>query len=211
MYLTDLQLNAVKEVLTIGAGCAANSLNEMLDTLVSLQIPAMQLLSLDEARQHVAKLGWGRVSSVQMSFSVPLKGNAALVFPHDSAATLVTLLAEDEDDRHDAAGMRIATLEELGNIVLSGVLGSVSNLLKQRISFSQLHRGEGNDFPSRLAGVEVSPRARVIVASTRVGAAKHEFQGEIFLFLESGALETLVAALDRCIELPSSIELTLSA
>lgn len=202
MYLTELQLDALKEVINTGVGYAAGSLNELVGTPISLRVPEVDVLPLREARQRVAAFGWTRVASVQLSFSGPLKGNVALVFPYDSAVKLVSLLTGDEGSNPDVDGIRAATLEETGNIILNGVVGSISNLLKGQISFSIPYYSEQGGLPARFAGLESFPSVQVVIARARFVVAQHEIEGEIFLFLEMSALENLLCALESYMESP---------
>jgi len=203
MYLTDLQLDALKEVINLGVGYAAGSLNELVGTPISLRVPEVDIMPLDEARLRATTMGWGRVASVHLAFSGPLKGNVALVFPYDSAVKLVSLLTGDEGCNSDVDGIRAATLEETGNIILNGVVGSISNLLQGKISFSIPYYSEQGGLPARFAGSDNSSGVQVIFARARFGVAEQEIEGEIFVFFEMGSLESLVAALDRLIELPA--------
>jgi len=200
MYLTELQLDALKEAINLGVGYAAGSLNEMIGNPISLQVPEVDVLSLEEAQLRVGAFGWNRVASVQLAFSGPLTGNVALVLPYDSAVELVSLMTGDEGANTDVDGIRAATLEETGNIILNGVVGSISNLLRGQISFSIPYYSEQGGLPERLMGMQLRAGAHVVLARARFCVANHEIVGEIFLFLEMGALECLVDALDRFIE-----------
>jgi len=203
MYLTELQLDALKEVINLGVGYAAGSLNELVGTPISLRVPDVDIMCLDEARLRATALGWSRVASVHLAFSGPLKGNVALVFPYDSAVKLVSLLTGDEGGNPDVDGIRAATLEETGNIILNGVVGSISNLLKGEISFSIPYYSEQGGLPARFSGADHTAPAQIIFARARFGVAQEEIEGEIFLFFEMRSLESLVAALDRLIEQPA--------
>lgn len=201
-FLTELQFDALKEVVNTGVGYAAGSLNELVGSPVSLNVAEVQVLPLDFAGKRVAAFGWERVASVQLTFSGPIRGDIALVFPYDSAVKLVSLLTGDEGSNTDVDGIRAATLEETGNIILNGVVGSISNLLKGRISFSIPFYSEHGGMPSRLANKQESAGVHVILARARFGVANHEIEGEIFLFFDVNAFESLVSALDRFIGSP---------
>jgi chemotaxis protein CheC len=103
----------------------------------------------------------------------------------------------DEGSNTDVDGIRAATLEETGNILLNGVVGSVSNLLQGKISFSIPYYSEQGGLPEQYAGAEFAGHSHVILARSRFGVADHEIEGEIYLFFEMGGLERLVQALDR--------------
>lgn len=202
MYLDELELDALKEAINVGVGFAAGSLNELLGMPISLQVPEVDVMPLDEALVRVSAFAWNRVASVQLAFSGALSGNVALVFPYDSAVELVSLLTDDEASSTEVDGIRAATLEEVGNIIVNGVVGSISNLLEGQISFSIPYYSEQGGLPARLPGVKHAAGAHVVLARARFFVAEHEIEGEIFLFLDLLALESLTAALDRYIEMP---------
>jgi len=200
MQLTELQVDALKEVMNVGVGYAASSLNELVGTHVSLCVPEIAMLTYEGAVARFADLGWNILSTVQLRFSGPLKGDVALIFPSDSAVKLVSLLTGDEGGNSDVDGIRAATLEEAGNILLNGVVGSISNILDQNISFSVPYYSEGG-LPSGLGSTGENTVIHVIFARARFNMAEHEIQGEILLFLGLGYLEALMSALDRYISL----------
>ena len=201
MHLTEIQLDALREVINIGVGYAAASLNELVGRPISLRVPEVNILNLEETRERLAAFGSERVAAVRLSFNGPLKGNVALIFPYDSALRLVFLLTGDEGSNADVDAVRAATLEETGNIILNGVVGSVSNLLQGQISFSIPYYSEQGGLPSRF-GADAPSSLHVILARARFGVADHEIEGEIFLFFEMTSLEHLVAALDKFIASP---------
>lgn len=200
MYANDLQLDALREVINLGVGYAAGSLNELVGRPISLQVPEVEVMPLEQAKLCVEAFGWGRVASVQLTFSGALAGNVALVLPYDSAVNLVAILTEDEGSNSDVDGIRAATLEETGNIILNGVVGSISNLLNDQISFSIPYYSEQVGLPARLAGMNASPEMQVIIARARFTVSANQIEGEIFLFLELSALQGLLAALDKFLE-----------
>jgi chemotaxis protein CheC len=198
MELTELQVDALKEVMNLGVGYAACSLNELVGTHVSLDVPEIAVLNFEGALARVATLGWNVLSTVQLQFSGPIRGDVALIFPSDSAVKLVSLLTGDDGCNSDVDGIRAATLEEAGNILLNGVVGSISNLLQKNISFSVPYYSEGG-LPSGLGEASGPGAIHVIFGRARFNMAEHEIQGEILLFLGVGCLEALVAGLDRYI------------
>lgn len=197
MYLNELQLDALKEVINLGVGYAASSLNELVGRPISLRVPEVEVLSLEDAMLRANAFGGGRVASVRLVFSGALSGSAVLAFPYDGALRLVLLMTGDEGSNTDVDGIRAATLEETGNILLNGVVGSVSNLVQGSIAFSIPYYTEQGGLPERYLDAEFVAGARVVLARSRFGVAGHEIEGEIFLFFEMGSLERLVEALDR--------------
>jgi chemotaxis protein CheC len=203
MFPSDAQLDALKEVINIGVGYAAASLNEFVGRPIALQVPEVEVIPLNEACDRVGAFRWERVASVQLTFSGSLSGSVALVFPYDNAVNLVGLLTEDGcGAATDVDSIKAATLEETGNIVLNGVVGAISNLLEGRILFSIPYYTEQVWLPVRAAGSAASPAVQVILARARFTVSERQIQGEIFLFLELSALRDLLQALDHFTQAP---------
>lgn len=136
MHLSPEQLDALQELLNIGVGRAAGSLNQMIEKPIRLHIPFIQVGTREELTPHIQQIQQAPVSSVQLPFQGTFSGSACLLFPTTSAATLITALIGDEEDSDTMDSLREATLTEIGNIVLNGVMGSLANILQNRITYS---------------------------------------------------------------------------
>ena len=136
MHLSPEQLDALQELLNIGVGRAAGSLNQMIEKPIRLHIPFIQVGTREELTPHIQQIQQAPLSSVQLPFQGTFSGSACLLFPTTSAATLITALIGDEEDSDTMDSLREATLTEIGNIVLNGVMGSLANILQNRITYS---------------------------------------------------------------------------
>ena len=136
MHLSPEQLDALQELLNIGVGRAAGSLNQMIEKPIRLHIPFIQVGTREELTPHIQQIQQAPLSSVQLPFQGTFSGSACLLFPTTSAATLITALIGDEEDSDTMDSLREATLTEIGNIVLNGVMGSLANILHNRITYS---------------------------------------------------------------------------
>lgn len=136
MHLSPEQLDALQELLNIGVGRAAGSLNQMIEKPICLHIPFIQVGTREELTPHIQQIQQAPVSSVQLPFQGTFSGSACLLFPTTSAATLITALIGDDEDSDTMDSLREATLTEIGNIVLNGVMGSLANILQNRITYS---------------------------------------------------------------------------
>jgi len=136
MHLSPEQLDALQELLNIGVGRAAGSLNQMIEKPIRLHIPFIQVGTREELTPHIQQIQQAPVSSVQLPFQGTFSGSACLLFPTTSSATLITALIGDDEDSDTMDSLREATLTEIGNIVLNGVMGSLANILQNRITYS---------------------------------------------------------------------------
>ncbi len=195
MKLTVDQLEALQELVNIGVGRAAKVLNGVIGSHILLRIPFVQILSPSQVQQELQKrLGLNAISSVQLAFTGSFAGSAQLVFPVDSAAKLVSLLTDEETDTLDLNALKIGTLTEIGNIVINGVIGSIGNLLKQRLDYSLPTYTE--DTVEHLLTTDVEVPATVLLAQTRFTIEKLDIEGDIILIFHVDSFKNLLSAIN---------------
>jgi chemotaxis protein CheC len=187
------QLAALSEILNIGVGSAAELLCEMLRSRVLLQVPEVRLLQLEELHRDFPELAAPRLAAVEMPFRGLLSGTSALLFPAHSAAELVNALTPDGDPSDDLDAIRAATLTEVGNIVLNGVMGAMANTLSTRFSYTLPTFAERTVAELWRADAEQS----VLLARTRFRVESTEIEGDVLVLLEVGCLDEMLRAVDR--------------
>jgi chemotaxis protein CheC len=200
--LTEERLDALQELINIGVGRAASILNEMVDSRIILQVPFVKVLSLAQLQQELAKLfNHGQFSSVRLSFTGFFSGTAELIFPTESASTLVSVLTGEELDSPDLDAVKIGTLSEIGNIVINGVMGSISNVLKRHMNYG-LPMYVEDSIDKLLLLNDYSDRTVFLVAQARFEIEQLELIGDIVLIFETSSFGVLLDAIDRELEVP---------
>jgi len=86
--LTELERDALGEVSNIAMARAANSLRQMVEHEVLLSVPAVEILSQDQATQLVAKPDNPNLVAVRQDFSGAFAGRALLIFPEANSLEL---------------------------------------------------------------------------------------------------------------------------
>lgn len=201
MNLTDSQLNTLQEVFNIGVGRAAGVLNEMIGLHICLQIPWVKILSPLEAKKELAqRLGGQPLSAVRLTFDGTLSGNAQLVFPTDSASQLVTLLTEGELSSPDLDSIKIGALTEVGNIVLSGIMGAMSNLLQQDFEYLLPNYLEDH-VEHLLETADYDANHTILLAQNSFKIEDMPIKGNIILVFKLGSFENLMAAISRLMDI----------
>jgi len=197
--LTVDQLDALTELINIGVGQAAGMLNEMIEFRIQLQVPWLKFLSSSELQLELGgRLGKDRLASVQLEFSGSFGGNAQLVFPTDSAATLVEVLTGEESESPALNELKIGTLTEVGNIVINGVMGSISNILTQPINYDVPNYIEEDiEHLLPLRNRKSDDIGEFLLAQTRFDIEELQVQGDIILFFNMGSFNALLAAIDN--------------
>lgn len=199
MDLTDEEIDVLKELFNVGVGRAAGTLNEMLSSRVTLQVPSVKVFKRSEMNEEIEEAKTRKVSSVDVTFQGTLTGLAALIFPPDSASKLVAMLAKEESENTDLDAIRAGTLTEVGNIILNGVMGTFSNMLKQQLNFSIPTYKE--DVVSNLLSLNGNnPEEMIILARAHFKIEEHLIEGDVILLFEVRSFDVLLSSIDNVIE-----------
>ena len=197
MELNPTQMDVLRELVNIGIGKAAARLNAMVKSHVHLHVPTITIVPASGIQEALSEFFQEKVSAVRMSFSGGLHGLTSLYFPPESAAKLVNVLVgEESTEGLGLDSMRIGALTEVGNVLLNGVLGSISNALGERLEFTVPSYGEETIGGLVASGV-IDPKDVVMVAEAEFTVEELRIKGAILLFLEVRSFDDLVGAIDR--------------
>ena len=193
--LTEQQFDSLKEIVNIGVGRAASALNEMLNAHIKLQVPSIYFFNLGETDKIPPHLQSQQLACVQMGFHGSFTGTAALVFPPDSAAKLVTALTGETAGAPGMNAVMAGTLNEVGNILLNGVMGTIGNILAKPFDYSFPDYLEGN-LAELLHQPGTEQAIGVLMVQTNFQVEEMQIEGNVFLLFETATFETLLQALD---------------
>jgi chemotaxis protein CheC len=197
--LTELQRDAMMELLNIGMGRAASALSEMVGAEIYLCIPFVDLLSRQEAIKLLAGKGSERIIAVQQQFSGLLGGDIMLVFPEEKSLELVHVLVKDSVPLEVMTEMEQEVFMEIGNMILNSCLGSIATILKSEISSSLpiLINGSekdvfGENFDSPDDGI-------VLFLSMGFSLQEKSIDGNVAFIVDGDATYALQESIDRFI------------
>ncbi len=195
MNLTADQIDAIQELVNIGVGRAAGVLNQMLDAPIRLQIPYIKIGSPLELQLELeASLGAERVAAVRQDFSGSFSGIAELVFPTESASILAAMLTGEEPGTPDLDAVRIGTLSEIGNILINSVIGSIANVLEQRLDYA-LPTYMEDTVENLLTSKNSVGETTILLAQTQFSVEQLQIRGDIILIFELGSFDVLLNAI----------------
>lgn len=127
--LSEEQLDALKEVGTIGAGHAANALSQMVGKKIMISVPEVKTIPLKKTIE-LAGPPENLVAAIYMKLMGDSQGTALIIFSRKSAFTLVDILMKrpagqtkflKEIDR--------SALKEVGNILVGAFLTALMEFL----------------------------------------------------------------------------------
>ncbi|MDD3135771.1 MAG: chemotaxis protein CheX [Methanoregula sp.] len=191
-------LDAIRELVNIGVGKAAGQLNQMTGSPIRLQIPTITLVPFADILSAEKSILPGDVlSAVTLDFNGTLSGITAVVFPPESAILLVMVLTGEKEESPDLDAMRVEALKEVGNIIINGVMGSIANVLGERLTYSIPCYTEGSFASIAERRSTTAADEWVILARTNFLIEALHIEGDILLILEVGSLDHLVESILR--------------
>ncbi|MBL4775857.1 MAG: chemotaxis protein CheC [Mariprofundus sp.] len=192
MDISTEQQDALTELINVGVGHAASTLNCLINHKIRLTVPEIEFQNTQNMKNYIA-LDDGSLASVSMSFKGDFDGNASLMFPVESASTLVSILTGEAPDSSLADDLRSGTLAEVGNILLNGVMGSMGNMLSSTLSYSVPTYQE-----SSLQNILIHQKAEIVlIARANFYVDELCIEGNILLFFELESFNTLIDVIDK--------------
>lgn len=156
--LTPKQLDAIREVVNIGAGHAATNLSALTRLRVMISVPRIEFAS-GEVESARAVPGAGPLVVV----AVPIIGitdsggeRASLILARDTALRMVALMLRREPS--SAIGpLEQSALNEMGNIVCAAYVGVLGTFLAKSVMIGtpELHEGDRADLAHHVSGLMI--------------------------------------------------------
>ncbi|MFP5220675.1 MAG: chemotaxis protein CheC [Acidobacteriota bacterium] len=197
MNITPSQHDLLKELINIGVGKAAGLINQMVSTHVELDLPEVRLLDSEGMAEYLGRNGTEILSTVRLGFRGALSGWAGLVFPKPTASWLVSQLIGQElgAASMDLDSLRIGTIQEVGNIVLNGIMGSIVNILGVSVDYFPPDYFE-TGLSGLFAAEETTTRV-VMFIKARFRLEDKDVEGDILILFHVDTFQDMLAALDR--------------
>ena len=192
MQLTPSHIATLKGLIDAGSNQAADVLNMMTGSDIRLQVPSVAMLNAPDEKNGLSS---DQLSAVQLGFRGPFSGISLLLFSLDNGAQLAAALTGEQPGTPGFDDLRIEALTEVGNMVLNGVMGSIGNVLQQRLDYAiPAYLEESLD---HLLGTRTPDEDNAaLLAQTRFTIERLDFDGAIILVFTPESAQALVAALD---------------
>ena len=186
-------LDALKEVVNIGVGKAASSLNEMLSSHIEISVPKIEVIHSSEIQLVLNVENESTYSCVRLNFFGEYSGASNLMFFPDSVKIIYNLLTEeDTDDVSESSQQEV--LMEVGNILLNSVMGTMGNITQVNMNFSPPLYLEGS---IEHIFQDITERSSdILVAWTKLSVREFDIEGWITISFDDMAISSLIAALN---------------
>ena len=131
MQLSNEQLDVLKEVGNIGAGNAATALSQLLDQTITISVPQVKLMSLNNfPEEGLLPITDNLSIAVAHRILGKLKGGMLLLFPHNSALAMIDILSSRGIGSTEVFSMiDESALKESSHIICCSYLNAIGQFL----------------------------------------------------------------------------------
>ena len=131
----SMYIDILKEIGNIGAGNAATSLSKMINSKVDMEVPCIEILDTEKI---VEILGGEEqtVAGIYISFFGDINGTILLILDKESSDNILTILFGQKPVDIFYNEMEASALQEIGNIMSSAYINSISGFSNLKINIS---------------------------------------------------------------------------
>ncbi|MDO4719282.1 MAG: chemotaxis protein CheC [Peptostreptococcaceae bacterium] len=132
--VNELYLDVLREIGNIGSGSAATSLSKMINKQVVMEVPNIEVIDIEkvvELFENEEEITIG----VYINFSGDIHGTILTLLDKESADNLVKLFFGTKPEMMYSE-MEMSVIQELGNIMTSGYVNSLSTMTSLYINIS---------------------------------------------------------------------------
>ncbi len=207
--LSELELDALTELVNLGVSRAASNLSEMVTEQVHLSVPSVLMIGRERAIEILNKSEPSKLVAVHQIFEGEVSGRALVIFPEAKSLELVRAVTSAELSLEDVIELEHEALAETGNVILNSCLATIANQLDRtlKISLPDILRGDGR----RLFNLPPPPHAGDVVMFVYINFAvqRRDIQGYIALLMDVSSLTALKGLLAGFIQRVSGESATL--
>lgn len=183
----------LQDVVNKAIGMAVSQMSEMIACEIEYEVPLSQALSpLILQKTLIETLGENLVAVAQLDFSGNLSGSAQMLFSREAADAIVLTLngggdVESEEFQQDKADI----MGEIGNLAISGIVGTFSNTLKYNLGYVVPHYLEGSA-QEIFSNMNFSARSTIVLFMSHFKMIDFHVEGDFILFFQARLLLDLL-------------------
>jgi chemotaxis protein CheC len=198
--LTEIERDALGELVNLGVSRAAASLRKMIGQQVFLSVPSVDVVTREDAARLIGGRDSANLVAVHQDFEGEFAGRALLIFPETNSLELVRAVTGGELPLEEIIDLEQEALAETGNIILNGCLATIANMLKRSLSMSlpEVLRGNGQ----RLFDLAAGDMSQNLVLFLRIDFTVHDrdIRGYIAMLMDMPSLVALKNLIREYIE-----------
>lgn len=192
----DKHLDMLREVINIGIGEAANSLSQLLQKRVLLRVPDICVMDISQVNAYLHKEMNNLGVYIAQDFDGMITGKTILCYTQECSLSLLNAIFGQSMKITSLSETGIATLNEIGNIIMVSCMSEISNMIDTEITY---HLPE---VTVEVSEIYFKNLLREIAKLEKAIAVKNEFKihdtdirGYLFVLLSFKGYETVIERL----------------
>jgi len=198
---TDLDI--LKEIGNICAGNATVALSQILFKKIELEIPKVEIIALKDVAKAIDKDN-RPIIGIQMETLGAINGQILLVFSEKNAYTLMELLVGNTKQQKTRliTQIGISSLKEVGNIVISSYLSTLSSLSRLSVfpSCPQFTDGLPSSVVKSVFGAFSKTNQNLILIETVFTEQSSPVNGTFFIAFDSKSMKLILKACENTVK-----------
>ena len=195
--LSELHLDALAEIFSIGAGRAALSLSEIVGDEVHISVPAIQVISSDDLNSSTLSLNSGRFGTVSQHFNGPFNAEAVLLFTEEQALKIVSDMMGSHMNTDELAEFEYEAMCELGNIILNACMSAMTDILSFTLESTLPYYTVASSEEILLRLKEDFNQPHILLLHIDLSIEKKHTSGTLVFLLSSVSLTNLITHIDQ--------------
>jgi len=136
MQLNETHIDVLKEIGNIGAGNAATSLSQMLSKRIDMNVPEVSLLNYNDVTNSIGGAE-NVVVGILVSFNGDIEGVILFLLKKEFVHLILnSLMGTELHNFEEISDMELSALSEIGNIMVSSYVNSISSLTNMAIDIT---------------------------------------------------------------------------
>ena len=195
--LTELERDALTEVINLGVSRAAKNLSRMVKDQVHLSVPRTEIMTRDRAVEWLSRRENSSLVAVGQDFRGSFSGQALLIFPQKTSLELVRSILDDTLSLEEIVDLEQEALAEIGNVVLNGCLVVMANMLKESLNMSLPRVMRGSSQVVLLGADEEDPGEMVLFLTIDFAVRARSINGYIALLMDLPSITAIKTLIRR--------------
>ncbi|MFH1453993.1 MAG: chemotaxis protein CheC [Armatimonadota bacterium] len=197
LKLTDMQIDALKEVSSIASGNAATALAQLLGKRINISMPDAKVVALEDIPEVLGGLE-SLVDVVCVRILKDLTGYFLLICSKEEAVRLAdTLIGDGHDSKGELSELGQSALKELTNIVIGCYIKAIAQIVKIKFTYTppvyfQDMLGSIIDNILVEMGMEFD---EAMAIETEFSVKTHSIKGQLLFLPTSGGLKLILEKL----------------
>jgi chemotaxis protein CheC len=195
---SEIFLDIVKEVINIGMGEAASALSRLVKTRVVIRSPDVRIIETKYIYQYIQD----QVSSIgvyiSQNFQTPARGRTILFYTRECSISLLNAVYGEGVKTSTLTESGIATLNEIGNIIMGSCMAEISNAVEGRVIFDlpEVTVDISENYFRNLIN-DLDGQNRAIIVKNEMRIKEMDIQGYLFVLLAFNDFKAVIERLEE--------------